>query len=36
VRELERASRLLRGLGASRYDATVSALSADLGIPLPT
>ena len=35
VAEMERASRLLRGLGATRYDATLSALAAALGASLP-
>ena len=35
ARELERASSLLRALGASRYDATVSALATDLGVSPP-
>jgi class 3 adenylate cyclase/tetratricopeptide (TPR) repeat protein len=35
VAEMERAVRLLRGLGATRYDATLSALAAALGVPLP-
>jgi class 3 adenylate cyclase/tetratricopeptide (TPR) repeat protein len=36
ARELERAGRLLRGLGATRYDAILGALATDLGASLPT
>jgi class 3 adenylate cyclase/tetratricopeptide (TPR) repeat protein len=35
VAEMERACHLLRGLGATRYDATLSALAAALGASLP-
>jgi len=35
ARELEQASRLLRGLGVSRYDTTLGVLAADLGVTLP-
>jgi tetratricopeptide (TPR) repeat protein len=35
VAEMERARRLLRGLGVARYDATLSALAAALGASLP-
>jgi class 3 adenylate cyclase/tetratricopeptide (TPR) repeat protein len=35
VTELERACRLLRGLGARRYDGVLTALAGDLGVALP-
>ena len=35
VAEMERACRLLRGLGATRYDGVLTALAGDLGVVLP-